>query len=95
MASKKVIVTECDVCESTSEITTYTITKGGSTKRTKIDLCSKDSTVLENLIKMAPKATPGRQRTPRVTSIEDIEALKKPAKKTAKKAVTKKVAAAQ
>lgn len=96
MATNTVIITICDACKkSTEDITSYEIRKDGSTKRTKVDLCGTDSVVLENLIAQAPKATPGRKRATRITSVEEIERMKQQERRPAKKAAAKKTAAAK
>lgn len=77
------VITVCDVCETEEGVQSYEVRKG--TRKKKVDLCAEHNGPLESYFPAtaAKKAAAPRGRKPRVATIEEIEALKKPAKKRA------------
>ena len=81
----------CDVCRSieSGQAATYTISRGSETVT--LDLCGLHAQPVEELMGLGegheepkPAAAPTRRRrtAPRVTSIEEIEAMKKGQRRT-------------
>jgi hypothetical protein len=75
----KIVVLVCDDCGDQSDVKRFEIKEG--TRKAVVDLCGSHSEWLEGLLKKAasagqrPRTT--RSRTPKVTSMEEIEAMKK------------------
>lgn len=75
----KVTVLVCDECSSQEQVKHYEVREGG--RRATVDLCRTHSKWVEGMLgkpasaSQQPRVT--RTRKPKVTSMEEIEALKK------------------
>lgn len=75
----KVTVTVCDQCGAQEDVRHFEVKEG--TRRASVDLCGADSIALDQLLaENAPAPQRPAKRAPRarkVTTMEEIEALKK------------------
>jgi hypothetical protein len=81
----KVTVTVCDICEDrNAETKRYEVKEGG--RKVAVELCEQHGQPLEGYLARTPtpakkvaqkRSAATRKRTPRVTSIEEIEKLKR------------------
>jgi hypothetical protein len=75
----KITVLVCDECASQDQVKHYEVKE--STRRGTVDLCGDHSKWVEELLGKAPKASQkpraSRSRTRKVTTMDEIEALKK------------------
>lgn len=83
----KITVTICDECEGQEDVTRYEVKVG--TKRATVDLCKEHKEPMERFLMVAPRPTARKTTTKspaakkatsrgrRVTSLEEIEELKR------------------
>jgi len=65
----------CDVCEAQEDVHMYEIRRDGT--RVKVDLCKEHGATLEGFLKAAKPPRTRTRRASRVTTMKEVEDLKK------------------